>query len=165
MFAAFMVGLGLGSAACPVDQDVQTKQPCIYVNVAAKHAEVNALAAAAMISRFRRENGLGPVTVDPELTRVAQAHSRTMAALNMMGHDVGTSFHERRRAIRARVVVENIDAGFYSLAETFSRWQNSPGHRANMLDPDMTRLGIAAIRTSDPFNKVFWTLVMASPRR
>ena len=163
MFAAFMVGLGL--TACPLDQGELTKQPCIYVNVAATSAEVNVQAAAAMISRFRRENGLGPVTVDSELTRVAQAHSRTMANLNMMGHDVGTSFHERRRAIRARVVVENIDAGYYTLAETFTRWQNSPGHRANMLDPDMTRMGIAAVRTSDPFHKVFWTLVMSSPRR
>jgi uncharacterized protein YkwD len=163
MFTAFMFGLGL--AACPVDQDVRTQLPHCDVRLAAASVSVNAQAAASIISAFRRSHGLGPVTVDADLMRFALAHARAMAAHNMMGHDVGTSFSERRRSIRARVVVENVGAAYNNVSEAFASWRDSPSHRANMLDPDMTRLGIGAVPVSNTYYKSFWALVLASPRR
>jgi uncharacterized protein YkwD len=164
MNAAFMLGLGL--MVCPADPQVQTKQPDCYVSLAAaQYVNVNAHALASIISAFRREHGLGPVSVDPELNHFAQAHARNMATYNMMGHDVGASFSERRRALRARVVVENVGAAYNNVSEAFASWRDSPGHRANMLDPDMTRMGVGAVPTSDGFYKSFWALVMASPNR
>src|SRR5262249_11063278 len=73
---------------------------------------VHSRTAAAMISQLRRSQGLGPVSVDPELTRFAQAHAQAMASHMQMGHDVGASFSERRRSIRARIVVENVGAAY-----------------------------------------------------
>ena len=164
MNAAFMLGLGL--IACPAEPRITTEQPDTCVTLAAaQHVQVNAQALASIISNFRREHGLGPVTVDPELNRFAQAHARNMAAYNMMGHDVGTSFSERRRALRARVVVENVGAAYNNVSEAFASWRDSPSHRANMLDPDMTRMGVGAVPTSHNFYKSFWALVMASPNR
>jgi uncharacterized protein YkwD len=163
MFTAFMLGLGL--VACAADPEVQTEQPGFYVTLAATRVEVNAKTAASMISSFRRSHGLGAVTIDQDLTRFAQAHARAMAAHNMLGHDVGARFAERRRTIRARVVVENVAAGYYSVAEVFAGWRDSPGHRANMLDPDMTRMGIAAAHAPGSSYQVFWALVLASPSR
>jgi uncharacterized protein YkwD len=164
MLAAFMLGIGM--AACPAHQEPLTQQPSCDVSlVAASQVQVNAHALASIISAFRREHGLGPVTVDPDLNRFAQAHARTMAAHNMMGHDVGTSFSERRRSLRARIVVENVGAAYNNVAEAFASWRDSPGHRANMLDPDMTRMGVGAAPTSDTFYKSFWALVLASPNR
>ena len=43
------------------------------------------------------------------------------------------------------VAVENISAGYHTLAEAFSGWRDSPPHRANMLNRGVTRLGIAAV--------------------
>lgn len=164
MNAAFMLGLGL--IACPAAPDVQLRQPDCYVTLAAaQNIHVNAHALASIISAFRREHGLGPVTVDAELNRFAQAHARNMAAHNMMGHDVGASFSERRRSLRARVVVENVGAAYNNVSEAFASWRDSPSHRANMLDPDMTRMGVGAVPTSDGFYKSFWALIMASPNR
>lgn len=164
MNAAFVLGLGL--IVCPPDLQVQFENPNCYVELAAaQQVQVNAHALASIISAFRRENGLGPVTVDPELNRFAQAHARNMAAYNMMGHDVGASFSERRRTLRARIVVENVGAAYNNVSEAFASWRDSPSHRANMLDPDMTRMGVGAVPTSDGFYKSFWALVMASPNR
>ena len=158
--------LGIGMVACPAHQELLTRQPSCYVSLAAAaRVQVNAHALASIISAFRREHGLGPVTVDPELNRFAEAHARSMAAHNMMGHDVGTSFSERRRSIRARIVVENVGAAYNNVAEAFASWRDSPSHRANMLDPDMTRIGIGAAPTYDTYYKSFWALVMASPNR
>ena len=44
----------------------------------------------------------------------------------------------------ATVAVENVSAGYHTLAEAFSGWRNSPPHKANMLKSGVTKLGIAA---------------------
>ncbi len=163
MLAAFLVGLGL--AACAVEPDVSTEQPSFYLNLAATRAEVDSKAAASMISGYRRNHGLGGVTVDRELMRLAQEQARTMAARNELGHNVGTPFAERIRnsTVRARAVVENVAAGYHTLAEAFSGWRDSPGHRANMLNPEVTRIGIAAVYSPGSKYKVFWALILAAP--
>ena len=164
MIVAYMLGLGM--AACAPAAKLQPQDQSCYLNVAAMHAVVNAQAAASLISAFRRENGLGPVTVDAELMRFAQTHARAMATYNQMGHDVGVSFTERRRTIRARVVAENVGAAYRTVSEAFVGWRDSPAHRANMLDPAVTRIGIAAVDApGSDYYKNFWALVLASPRR
>lgn len=165
MLCALMLALGL--AGCAADQEVKNdeQQPSFYVNLASTRAEVDAKTAASMISGYRRNNGLSPVTVDKELMRLAREHARAMAAHNEMGHNVGMRFEERIRnsTVRASAVVENVAAGYHTLAEAFSGWRDSPGHRANMLHPDVSRLGIAAVYAPGSKYKVFWALILASP--
>jgi uncharacterized protein YkwD len=164
MLCTFFLALGL--AGCAAEQEtLQDEQPSFYVSMAAVRAEVDAKTAASMISGFRRNNGLGPVTVDKELMRLAREHAREMAARNEMGHNVGTRFEDRIRnsTVRARAVAENVGAGYHTLAEAFSGWRDSPGHRANMLHPDVTRIGIAAAYAPGSKYKVFWALILAAP--
>lgn len=163
MLVAFLFGIGL--AACATEPEVATETPSFYVTLASAKAEIDAKAAASMISGYRRNHGLGPVTLDKELMRLAQAHAREMAAHNEMGHNVGTRFSERIRnsTIRSSAVVENVAAGYHTLAEAFSGWRDSPGHNANMLDPSVTRMGIAAVYAPGSKYKVFWALILASP--
>jgi uncharacterized protein YkwD len=163
MFAVFLLGAGL--AACAADQPTTSEPPSFYVSLVAVRAELDAKAAASMISGYRRNHGLGPVTLDRELMRLAQAQARTMAARNEVGHNVGVSFTERIRnsSVKARAVVENVAAGYHTLAEAFSGWRDSPGHRANMLTPEVTRIGIAAVYAPGSKYKVFWALILASP--
>ena len=163
MFAAFLLGIGL--AACATEEPASTELPSFYVSLASTKAELDAKAAASMISGYRRNHGLGPVTLDRELMRLAQEHARAMAAYNEMGHNVGTSFAERIRksTIRSSAVVENVAAGYHNLAEAFSGWRDSPGHNANMLHPDVTRMGIAAVYAPGSKYRVFWALILASP--
>ena len=65
-------------------------------------------------------------------------------------------------AIRPRVAVENVSAGYHTLAEAFSGWRDSPPHKANMLKNGVTKLGIAASYAPNTKYKVFWTLILAS---
>jgi uncharacterized protein YkwD len=68
----------------------------------------------------------------------------------------------RSAGFPVKAAVENVGAG-YHLAEAFSGWRDSPPHRANMLKPGVTRMGIAAVYAPNSKYKVFWTLIMASP--
>jgi uncharacterized protein YkwD len=148
--------------ACAAEAPVET--PAMYVNRAEPGARLDAGAAASMISQYRSNNGLGGVVVDPELTRLAETQAQAMAAKNKLDHDVKAPLAQRLNAsgYPATVAVENVSAGYHTLAEAFSGWRDSPPHRANMLKSGVTKLGIAASYAPNTKYKVFWTLIMAS---
>src|ERR1700729_2907660 len=127
-----MIGL-LALGGCVADAP-STGQPSMYLNMA-DGAKLDPQAAASMISLYRQNNGLGAVVVDPELVRIAEVQS---------------------------LAVENVSAGYHTLAEAFSGWRDSPPHRANMLQNGVTKLGIAASYAPNTKYKVFWTLILAS---
>ena len=62
-----------------------------------------------------------------------------------------------------RSALENIGAGYHTLAEAFSGWRDSPPHRANMLLKGVTSMGIAAVYDPNTKYKVFWALIVAAP--
>jgi uncharacterized protein YkwD len=157
---ALLLTLVLG--ACAAEAPVET--PAMYVNMAEPGARLDASAAASMISQYRSNNGLGGVVVDPELTRLAEVQAQAMAAKNKLDHDVKAPLAQRLNAsgYPATVAVENVSAGYHTLAEAFSGWRDSPPHRANMLKSGVTKLGIAASYAPNTKYQVFWTLIMAS---
>jgi uncharacterized protein YkwD len=151
-------------AGCAGSEAPPPAEPTFYQNLARPDAAVDAAAAASMISGYRSNNGLGPLKVDPELMRMANEQAMAMAAHDKMDHDIGRPFQERVRnsPFKAAVVVENISAGYHTLAEAFSGWRDSPPHRANMLNHNVTRLGIAAAFAPNSKYKLFWALILAS---
>ena len=60
----------------------------MYLSMADAGARLDPQAAASMISLYRQNNGLGAVVVDPELMKLAEAQSQTMASRNKLDHDV-----------------------------------------------------------------------------
>jgi uncharacterized protein YkwD len=142
------------------------EQPSFYRSMASPTAELDATAAASMISGYRQNNGLGAVTVDPTLMQLAQAQASAMAARDKVDSDAKGPFAKRMQAsgFDAKVAVENISAGYHTLAEAFSGWRDSPPHRANMLKDGVTRIGIAAVYTPNSKYKVFWALILATPQ-
>jgi cysteine-rich secretory family protein len=161
-----LIGLALNACAWVGDQDPPPPaQPSFYRSLAAPGAALDAHAAASMISGYRHNNGLPAVTLDPNLMAMAQEQARVMAARNTLDHSAGRSFKERIKAsgFDAKVAAENIGAGYYTLAEAFSGWRESPPHRANMLLREATHMGIAAAYAPGSKYKVFWSLVLAAP--
>ena len=140
------------------------EQPSMYLSMASGGARLDSQAAASMISLYRQNNGLGAVAVDPELMKLAQSQSQVMASRNKLDHDVKAPLAKRLSAsgYPATVAVENVSAGYHTLAEAFSGWRDSPPHRANMLKNGVTKLGIAASYAPETKYKVFWTLILAS---
>jgi uncharacterized protein YkwD len=159
--ALMFCGIALAGCAAPAPE----QQPTFYQDLANADVTLDAAAAASMISGYRSNNNLGPVTVDPELMRLAGEQARAMAAHDAMAHDIGRPFQERIRnsPFRGSVAVENISAGYHTLAEAFSGWRDSPPHRANMLNRSVTRMGIAAVYAPKSKYKVFWALILAGP--
>lgn len=94
----------------------------------------------------RAAAGLGPLAVDPLLTHAAQDHSTGMATRDFYAHTDpdGREPWDRARAAgaRHRGIGENIACGQRSAAEVVEGWMNSPGHRANILRPDFTHIGV-----------------------
>ena len=86
-----------------------------------------------------------------------------MASKDKFEHDAGGPFAQRvkRSGYDAKVAVENIGAGYHTLAEAFSGWRESRPHNANMLNPRVRRIGIATAYAPGTKYKVFWALVLA----
>ncbi|MCX5366163.1 CAP domain-containing protein [Streptomyces sp. NBC_00124] len=99
-----------------------------------------------LTNRERARHGLPPLAVDAFLTTAAQAHSADMIARAFYSHTSpeGSQPWDRAAAAgsRRRSIGENIACGQRSPAEVVEGWMNSPGHRANILKPDFTHIGI-----------------------
>ena len=165
MLRLFVALLALSAlAGCAADY-VPKAEPSFYRDLAQPGAQLDSAAAASMISGYRTNNGLAAVTLDPELTRLAEAQATIMAKRDKLGHNAGKPFVVRLKAsgYDAKVAAENIGAGYHTLAEAFSGWRDSPPHRANMLLAGATRMGIAAIYTPASKYKVYWALILAEP--
>ncbi len=166
--ALLLCGVLISAAAlagCTGDNNPPAGEPSFYQSLAHADARLDAKAAQSMISGYRANNGLGPVTVDPELMKLAGEQAHAMAARDKLDHAVEHPFQERiqKSGFDASVAVENISAGYYTLAEAFSGWRSSPPHRANMLNRSVTRMGIAAVYAPQSKYKVFWALILAAP--
>ncbi|MFC9913485.1 CAP domain-containing protein [Streptomyces sp. NPDC059862] len=99
-----------------------------------------------LTNRERTRAGLPPLTVDPVLTTAAQAHSADMVTRDFYSHTAPDGSQPWDRAAAAgstrRSIGENIACGQRSPAEVVTGWMNSPGHRANILKPGFTHIGI-----------------------
>jgi uncharacterized protein YkwD len=163
--AATAISVTLLLGACASEAPLET--PAMYIDMATPGARLDPVVAASMISQYRQNNGLGSVSVDTELMRLAEAQSQVMADKNKLDHDVRAPLAKRLAGAGypAATAVENVSAGYHTLAEAFSGWRDSPPHKANMLKSGVTRLGIAASYSPNTKYKVFWTLILASTDR
>lgn len=101
----------------------------------------------ALLNEERRRAGLAPVTSDEKLVAAARAYSEEMATHHFIAHispRTGTPADRVKRAgVPALLVTENLaQAG--SPREAHASLMNSPGHRANVLDPRVQRVGVGA---------------------
>jgi len=97
----------------------------------------------------RRERGLEPLAQNPNLARSAQYHADFMALRDCFAHRCPKEPPLAQRAHNAgyiyRGVAENIAAGSPTPVEVVRGWMDSPGHRANILNPDMHEIGIGYV--------------------
>ncbi|WP_055489224.1 CAP domain-containing protein [Streptomyces sp. TP-A0356] len=100
----------------------------------------------ALTNAERAAAGLPPLAADPLLTAAAQAHCADMVARAFYAHTSPDGREPWDRAAAAgsrhRAVGENIACGQRSPAEVVRGWMDSPGHRANILKPAFTHMGV-----------------------
>ncbi len=107
-------------------------------------------------NRERSAHGLPPLLWDRKAEEAARGHSEEMGRLGYMDHHSPTEGRrtptERVRKARSSAVINGENVFRHSAsgdAETMAKtmlswWMNSPGHRANILDPSFTHLGVGA---------------------
>jgi uncharacterized protein YkwD len=100
-----------------------------------------------LLNEARRAAGAAPLSSDPELREIALGHSTDMVEHHFFAHVSPTTGAPEDRLRRSGVVVadfgENISAAA-TPEEAHEGLMSSPGHRANMLRPGFTHVGIAA---------------------
>lgn len=110
-----------------------------------------------LTNKARAEAGVKPLQVDMRLVETARAKSADMVANDYFGHispDLGSPFDQMHRAgIAYRTAGENL-AGAPTAAAAHNGLMNSPGHKANILNPNFTHIGIGIAKGS-PYGIIF----------
>lgn len=118
-----------------------------------------------LLNADRARAGLPPLAWDDKLADVARSHSEDMLAHHFFGHVSPTTGNAGDRVRKARIdtmlVLENVARAF-STTEAERGLMNSPGHRANILNREATRVGVGVVL--DPSDKeILVTQLFARP--
>ena len=118
------------------------------------------------INNERTQRGLEALTEDPLLNVTARAHSREMCSLGYFDHHSPTAGRQTpldrylaglrawgENKPEAALIGENIfyasaTDSVYNIAYAHTSLMNSPGHRANILEPRFTKIGVGLYRDS-----------------
>ena len=110
------------------------------------------------VNDARAREGVPPLVPHPGLAEVARAHSRDMVTNHFVGHTSPTTGEAPERVARAGyrsgLVLENIGRG-YSAREIHEGLLASPGHRANILNRDVTHVGVGVVGETEGGREAF----------
>jgi uncharacterized protein YkwD len=155
--------LAAALAGCVLEPRPAPQTPSFYRSLAQPTAILDAAMARDMLGAYRRNQGLGPLALDPDLQRIAEAEARAMAAADKPSS---------AEAVKGRLAAEgfadpaaNLSAGYHTLAEAFSGWRESAQHDRVLRDAKANRMGIATAYAANSKYKVYWALVVASDKR
>src|SRR5439155_24797900 len=107
-----------------------------------------------LINQQRQANGLAPLSANPQLQFAADLQSPNMAAASAvlglgpaMSHTLAGAPQPTLvsrgdySGYNYQAIAENIAYGYTSAVDVVNAWMNSPGHRANILNPNLTQVG------------------------
>ncbi len=110
-----------------------------------------------LVNRARAANGLSPLAVDMRLVQSARMKSQDMIDKGYFDHNsptYGAPWNLMERVgVRFTAAGENL-AGASSVDMAFNLWMNSAGHRANILNPSWTHIGVGIV-DGGPYGKMF----------
>ena len=94
------------------------------------HTSLNAEMARDIINAYRKQHGLKPLKLNPELTEAAKAHSRDLAKWDRISHYGSDGSNPWDRVKRAgynpRLTAENVGTGQIDFKEVMRGWEEVP---------------------------------------
>jgi uncharacterized protein YkwD len=127
--------------ATPLIHARDIKSPAANLTVAEQY-----LLAAA--NEDRANQGLSPLRFDPTLAEASSIHAREMADHQEISHQFDGEPELAARGANAgahfSLITENVGEAPTSVI-IHNLWMHSPGHRANLLDPNVDSIGIAIV--------------------
>jgi serralysin len=144
----------------PTNQPVQPTQPAPQTGNFQQQI-------LSLVNIERSKAGLQPLTLNSQLNQAAQNHTNDMISKRYFSHTSpsGSTMTSRVNAVgyRYSTIGENIAAGNATAAGTMTQWMNSPGHRANILNPNFKELGVGYGPSNDQYRH-YWTQVFGAAR-
>ncbi|MDF3003628.1 MAG: hypothetical protein K0S22_100 [Oscillospiraceae bacterium] len=112
-----------------------------------------------LVNIERANNGLKPLTMNWELSRVARYKSQDMHDKGYFSHTsptYGSPFDMMTKfGISYRTAGENIAMGYRTPQAVVTGWMNSPGHRANILKSSFTQIGVGYVASGNYWTQMF----------
>ena len=113
-----------------------------------------------MTNGFRKENRLADVKPNAALAAAARAYAQYLASTGKFAHQAdgrGPDARATEKGYRFCVIAENLASNLDSRGfetrqlaqQVVEGWKNSPGHRANLVSPDVTEIGVGVARAPD----------------
>lgn len=144
-----------GANAAQQNKDTRPSQAPAASPAITEQAEQRVI---ALTNDFRVQSALQPLEAEPRLTETARSFAAYLAGSGKLEHDAdGTTPAERvkKRGYSYCMVAENLASEYSSAgftADALARnvvdgWSESPTHRANMLQPDLTQIGVGVARS------------------
>ncbi|REK74631.1 CAP domain-containing protein [Paenibacillus paeoniae] len=103
----------------------------------------------ALVNQERAKLGLPALQTDSLLNKVATEKARDMDVNNYFSHTsptYGSPFDMMRTyGVKYSYAGENIASGQRSAAQVMNDWMNSPGHRANIVNGNFTKIGVGYV--------------------
>ena len=152
--------------ASPVPQPTAapTSKPTVQPTSAPSSEREMEKEVLALVNSVRAENGLNALSWAEDVANVARAHSSDMINRSFFSHTNpdGLSPFDRLRnsGISCGTAAENIAYGQRSASEVMNSWMNSSGHRANILNKNVTEIGVGAIKNKN--GTIYWTQMFIS---
>ncbi len=134
-----------------------------------RYVPVDPALALRLINEYRAQNGVAPLALDGELTRLARDYAGKLAEAGRMSHELepwgGLEKRLKAGGYAYETAGENLGQGYRTIQQTIQGWKNSPAHDRGLKDADMTRMGIASVENPRKPGDVYWCLIFARPRR
>lgn len=112
-----------------------------------------------LTNQEREKQGLAPLELDPELSKVAREKSKDMQSNNYFDHNspnYGSPFDMMQSfGIDYNTAGENIAQGQQTPEEVVNAWMNSQGHRENIMNSDFTHIGIGYVEQGNYWTQMF----------
>jgi uncharacterized protein YkwD len=99
----------------------------------------------ALTNAERTARGLRPLAFSTCADGYANTWAATLARVGSLSHQALSPI---LTACKARGVGENVAYGNVTPEQLVKMWMDSPGHRANILNPAFTHLGVGDVKTS-----------------
>ncbi|MEV7093975.1 CAP domain-containing protein [Amycolatopsis sp. NPDC051045] len=126
-------------------QPTTSEAPPPSTKAAARVAPSTTAQVIALVNDERAKAGCDPLTEESHVTKAAQDYSDQMSAGNFFSHTSpdGTTFDQRIKiAGYPKPGAENIAKGQTSAAQVMDSWMKSEGHRANILNCSLKKIGV-----------------------
>ena len=157
----YEVGLSELKAANPQISNYDLIYPGQKINIPVTNSTVVAYEkeVVRLVNEIRAENGLQKLEYDWELSRVARYKSQDMKDNGYFSHTspvYGSPFQMMKNfGIRYKSAGENIAKGYPSPQAVVNGWMNSSGHRANILNPSFTHIGVGYVADGRYWTQMF----------